>query len=297
MKVLVTGGDGFIGRHLCAELVDRGHDITSLSRSPDPSVLPQSVETVAGDVADYESIEGAFEGQDAVVHLAALSPVFQPRGGDEMHDRVNLGGTRNAVRAAEEHGVDRFVHQSGLGVDPDAPTHYHRSKGRAETVVRESDLDWVIFRPSVVFGEGDEFVPFTKLVTTPYLAGLPGGGRMRFQPIFVGDLVPMLATAVEDDERVGQVYELGGPEVLSLAEVTKLAYRAEGKPVRIVPVPMPIARIGLTLAGLIPWIPLGPDQYRSLKGVDNTVADNDVEAFGVDPAELTTLGAYLGVER
>ena len=161
MNVLVTGGDGFIGRHLCAELDDRGHDVTALSRTPDPSVLPAEVATVAADVTDYESIEGAFEGQDAVVHLAALSPVFQPRGGDEMHDRVNFGGTEHCLRAAEAHGVDRFVHQSGLGVSSDAPTHYHRSKGRAELAVRESDLDWVIFRPSVVFGDGDEFVPFT----------------------------------------------------------------------------------------------------------------------------------------
>lgn len=294
MKVLVTGGTGFIGTNLCAELADRGHDVTALSRTPDDADLPAGVETVRGDVTDYDSIVDAFEGMDVVYHLVSLSPLFKPAGGDAMHETVTLGGTQNVVHAAEHHGVRKLVHVSGLGVDPDGPTHFLRAKGRAEAVVRESDLAWTIFRPSVVFGEGGEFVGFTKLLTTPYLAGLPGGGKTRFQPIWVGDLVPMLADAL-DEAHDGETYEVGGPAVLTLADVTRLVYRAAGKPVRVVPVPMVLAGIGLTLADPVPFVPFGADQYRSLR-IDNTVADNDVTAFGIDPTNMTTLESFLGLE-
>ncbi|MEF8974407.1 MAG: NAD(P)H-binding protein, partial [Haloarcula sp.] len=131
MDVLVVGGTGFIGQHLCRELDDRGHAVTALSRSPADATLPDGVETVAGDVTEYDSIEGAFEGQDAVYYLVALSPLFKPDGGDKMHERIHLGGTESTVQAAEEHGVDRFVQLSALGADPNGDTHYIRSKGRA----------------------------------------------------------------------------------------------------------------------------------------------------------------------
>jgi NADH dehydrogenase len=293
MNVLVAGGTGFIGQYLCVELDDRGHDVTALSRDPSDADLPDSVETVTGDVTAYDSIEGAFEGQDVVVNLVALSPLFKPPSGTS-HTGIHLGGTENVVDAAEEHGVDRIVQMSALGADATGSTEYLRAKGTAEQVVQDSALDWVIVRPSVVFGEGGEFVGFTRLLTTPYVTGLPGGGRTRFQPIWVDDLVPMLADCVEDDDRAGEIYELGGPEVLTLADVTELAYEADGKSVRVLPVPMALAKVGLTLAGPLPFIPMGPDQARSLK-IDNTLVDNDVTAFGVDQDSLTTLSEYLGI--
>ncbi|PSP77321.1 complex I NDUFA9 subunit family protein [Halobacteriales archaeon QS_1_68_20] len=294
MHVLVTGGTGFVGTALCRELAERGHEVTALSRSADGTTVPEGVEPYRGDVTDYESIEGAFEGQDAVVNLVALSPLFQPKSGENEHFRIHLGGTENAVRAAEEHGVERFVQQSALGADPDGPTHYLRSKGDAEAVVRDSALDWTILRPSIIFGEAAEIVDFTKLLTTPYVTGLPNGGRIPFQPIWLDDFDSIVAETLDDDAHVGEVYELGGPEVLTLADITRLIYRAEGKSVSILPIPLALAKVGGTVAGPLPLIPFGSDQIAAL-GVDNTVADNDVTAFGLDPAELRTFGDYLGV--
>lgn len=294
MNVLIVGGSGFVGTALCRELSDRGHDVTALSRSPDDAALPADVTTAMGDVTAYDSIESHFAGQDAVVNLVALSPLFKPSGGDEMHDRIHRGGTEHCVRAAEEHDVSRFVQMSALGADPNGQTAYIRAKGDAEQIVRESGLDWVIFRPSVVFGDGGEFVPFTKKLAPPYVTALPGGGKTRFQPIWIGDLAPMLADAVEVDDHVGEAYDIGGPEVLTLAEVAKLAHSADGRPVNVVPVPMGLAGVGLSVAGKIPGFPMGADQYRSLK-FDNTTADNDIEAFGVSASDLRTLSSYLGV--
>ncbi|WP_459195071.1 complex I NDUFA9 subunit family protein [Halosimplex sp. J119] len=292
MNVLVAGGTGFVGTELCRTLADRGHDVTAMARNLDDASLHDAVETVAGDVTDRESVAAAVDGRDAVVNLVALSPLFEPDGGNEAHDRVHRGGTATLVAAAEDRGVGRFVQMSALGAGPEASTAYLRAKGEAEELVCESDLDWTIVRPSVVFGDGGEFVGFTKLLTTPYVTGLPGGGKTRFQPIWVGDLAPLLADCVTDDRHVGQTYELGGPEALTLADVTRAVYRAEGKSTVVLPVPMPLARIGLTLAGFVPVVPFGADQYRSLR-LNNTVDDNDVTAFGRDPESLRTLDDYL----
>jgi len=291
MQVLVAGGTGFVGTHLCRELDSRGHDVTALSRTPGRADLPPAVETAVGDVAAYDSIEGAFEGQDVVVNLVALSPLFKPRGGNERHFDVHLGGTRNVVRAAEAHDVRKLVQLSALGADPHGETAYVRAKGQAETVVRESALAWTIVRPSVVFGDGGEFVAFTRTLTTPFVTVLPGGGRTRFQPIWVGDLARIVADALAP-EHDGMTYEIGGPEVLTLADVARAVYRAEGKSLAVVPVPMGLAGVGMALADPLPFVPFGSDQYRSL-GFDNTVAENDVSAFGLDAAALTRLDDYL----
>ena len=297
MKVLVAGGTGFIGSYLCRTLADSGHEVTALSRSA--SDTPAGVDAAVGDVTDYDSIADAADGQDAVVNLVALSPLFEPKGGNVMHDRIHRGGTKNLVRAAEEGGVGRFVQLSALGADPNGATAYIRAKGEAEGIVRGSDLGHTIIRPSVVFGDGGEFVSFTKRLKGMFAPGvplypLPGGGKTRFQPIHVEDLVPMLVTALEADEHVGETYEIGGPERLTLREVTNLVYDAEQRGVTIIPLPMPLARIGLSVLGAVPGFPMGSDQYRSLQ-FDNTTADNDIGAFGVDTDELTTLAGYLGV--
>ncbi|TQQ80513.1 complex I NDUFA9 subunit family protein [Halonotius roseus] len=299
MDILVAGGNGFIGSHLVPELLDADHEVTVLARNPDSDALPDGVETASGDITAYDSIESSVAGHDAVVNLVALSPLFKPKGGDKMHDEVHRHGTENLVRAAEAGGVGRFLQMSALGADPDGATAYIRAKGQAETHVTDSDLDWTIIRPSVVFGDGGEFVSFTKKLKGMFAPGvpiypLPGGGKTRFQPIHVDDLVGMLAEALTDDAHVGETYELGGPDNLTLREITNMVYEAEEKSVSIVSVPMALAGVGLTLGGKIPGFPMGADQYRSLQ-FDNTTADNDIGAFGVDEADLTTLADYLGV--
>ncbi|WP_226481284.1 complex I NDUFA9 subunit family protein [Natrinema amylolyticum] len=295
MNVLVAGGTGFIGTNLCAELVERGHEVTALSRSPDDEGLPDGVESAMGDVSAYDSIANTVADHDAVVNLVSLSPLYKPRGGPG-HEEVHLGGTENLVRAAEAGDATRFLQISALGADPNGATAYIRAKGKAEAVVTESSLEWTIVRPSVVFGDGSEFIEFTKTLTTPYVTGLPGGGKTRFQPIWIGDLVPMLAETLEDDAHVGETYELAGPQIATLADITELVYAAEGKDVTIVSIPMGLAKLGLSAVDSLPFVPFGPDQARSLE-FDNTVDDNDVTAFGRDPADLRTLGSYLGLER
>lgn len=324
MDVLVPGGTGFVGSSLCAELAARGHDVTALSRNPEEASFDADVATARGDLTDYDDVSDHFAGRDAVVQLVALSPLFRPSGGSQRHVEVHLGGTENAVRAAEAHDVDTFLQVSGVHADPDADTAYLQAKGEAETVVRASNLNWIVVRPTVLFGEGDEIRPFTKLVAPPYVTPLPGGGSQRFQLLWVEDVAEMMADALEgrtgdwagaddgtraDDgagdgteataadrnPHVGETYELGGPSVQTFAEIVELVWAAEGRSVHVVPVPTALADLGLGLLGAVGG-PLGSDQARSLRR--DLVADpNDVGAFGRDPADLTGFAAFLGAEE
>lgn len=289
MKVLIAGGSGFIGRSLCRVLLERGHAVTVASRTPDPAALPTGVETVALDVTE-PPLADALAGHDAVVNLVALPSHVQPRG--RSHETVHLGGTRNLVDACEQADVDRFVQLSGLGVDSGVETAYFRAKRRAERVVRESSLEWVIYRPSVVFGDSCAFLPFVERTAPPLVVPLPGGGRMRLQPIWVADLTPLLVDGLEDDRHVGRCYEIGGPERLTFAETVTLICGGRV----VVPIPMPLAAVLAALVDPLPWIPFGRDQYRVFE-LDNTTADNDVTSFGVSPESLLTLGAYLDRRR
>ncbi len=284
MNVLVAGGSGCLGRSLCRRLADRGHAVTAASRTPDRRRLPRGVETATLDVTEPD-LDAIVEGHDAVVNLVALPTHVQPRG--QTHEAVHFDGTVNLVAASERTGVDRFVQLSALGVDAGVETAYFRSKRRAERVVREADLEWVIYRPSVVFGDGCAFLPFLKTASPPVVRPLPGGGRLRIQPIWVEDLTPMIADGVDDDRHVGQCYELGGPEQLTLAETVRLVCGG-----RVVSIPMPIARGLARVVEPLPWPPFGRDQYRVMD-LDNTTSHNDVSAFGVEPASLLTLAAYL----
>ena len=287
MHVLVAGGTGFIGRHLCEHLVEDGHSVTALARTPDDADLPDGVDRAAGDVTDYESVADTVADHEAVVNLVALSPLYQQPAG--AHRSVHFGGTTTLLRAAAESDTERFVQVSAIDADPAGPTAYLRAKGRAEEAVRSSDLEWTIVRPSIVFGPGDEIQSFTRQVTTPFVTALPGGGRTPFQPIWVGDFATALATAVTADGHAGETYEVGGPAVLTLADVTRLVH---DRRVRIVPVPMPLVRVGFAILDPLPLVPFGRDQARGLT-VENVVEDNDVISLGIASDELLSLAEYL----
>lgn len=145
-----------------------------------------------------------------------------------------------------------------------------------------------IYRPSVVFGDGCAFLPFLCRLSIARVLALPGGGGMRIQPIWVEDLADMLADGVEDDCHTGETYELGGPDVLTLAETIVLL-----RPNTVVlSLPMELSALGASIAEHLPGIPIGRDQHR-VQTLDNTVSSNDVAAFGVDERDLLSLYEYL----
>lgn len=303
MRVLIAGGTGFIGLALTRTVLERGHEVTVLARSPADAEIPDEVATICGDVTDPDSLTAAMDGPDAIINLVALSPLYSPPSG-HSHETVHYAGTTNLLRAAEANDVERFIQMSAVGADPDGPTAYLRAKGNAEVAVTESDLAWTIVRPSVVFGDGGEFIDFVRWVSFPpmsnrlswpYVSPLPGRHSAQFQPIYREDLVSLIAEILQRDDVVGARLSFGGPSVYTLEEIVRLVHAAEGKPARILPMPVSLAKVGLAVAGYIPGFPMGADQGRSLE-LENVPEHNDIDRFDVEAADLRSLESYLGIE-
>jgi len=289
MKIYVTGGTGFVGSHLAHKLAWAGHEVTLGGLSTEGVIeLPDHAEVEQIDVTDPETLD--FSGHDVVIHLVGLSPLFEPK---VPYHKIHVEGTENVIEACQEAGIDRYVHMSALGADPEADTEYLRTKGEAQTLVENSGLDWTVFRPSVIFGEGGQFLNFTESLLTPFVTALPGGGKNKFQPIYVEDIGDLFVETIEDDHHIGEAYNFGGPDVFSMKDIAKLIEKSKGRVLKVLPVPMPFVRIAMTLSEEL-GLKFGRDQYRSLKK-DNITEENDVEAFRKSVDEMEPLEGYLGL--
>jgi len=288
MKIYVTGGTGFVGSHLAHKLAWAGHEVTLGGLSTESSIeLPENVNVKQIDVTDEESLD--FSGHDAVIHLVGLSPLFKPK---IPYHKIHVEGTENVIEACKDAGISRYVHMSALGADPKGDTEYLRTKGEAQTLVENSGLDWTVFRPSVIFGEGGQFLNFTESLLTPFITALPSSNP-KFQPINVEDIGDLFVEAVKDEKHIGKAYDLGGPDVYSMKEIAQMIEKSKGRFLTVLPVPMPLVKIGMLTSEKL-GLKFGMDQYRSLKQ-DNVVENNDVEAFRKSVDEMERLESYLGL--
>ncbi|MFO1478299.1 MAG: complex I NDUFA9 subunit family protein [Verrucomicrobiota bacterium] len=231
MNVLVTGGTGFVGRELSRQLRNAGHRVHLLARKPEsPAVRDQATQlgakVVPGDVLDPDAMSRACGGMDAVIHLVGIIREI----GDQTFENIHVRGTRNAVFGAQDAGLRRFLHMSALGTRPGAPARYHQTKWTAEETVRHSGLGWTIFRPSIIYGPGDEFVNlFAKMSRTLPVMPVIGGGKTRYQPVSVKAVAAAFVGALGHPESVGETYDLCGEETLSLEEIIDQILEVTGR--------------------------------------------------------------------
>lgn len=286
MTVLVTGGAGFIGRQLVPALRARGKPVRVLAREAE---TVEGAEVVVGDVTRPETLPAALAGVDAVIHLVAIL-----QGKPEDFDRVIAGGTRNVVEAAREAGVRRFVYQSALGLNEESreTIPYFRGKWAAEQAVTGSGLEYVIVRPSFVFsGEGGAFPMFARLAKRAPLTPIVGSGTQRIQPVWIDDMVEVLARAVDEPDAANRTFDLAGPDALDWNEFWARLKQALGVRRPSVHVPMGLMRLQAPLLELLPKPPVTRNELMMLEGGDNTGdVTPAVETFGV---ELTPLDEQL----
>ena len=230
MKVFLTGGTGFVGSEVLRQLVAAGHAVRVLVRpgSEGKLAVHDGVEIRHGDAADAATLDQALAGCDAVIHLIGIIREFPGRG--ITFERLHVAATRNVLAAAREQGVRRLLQMSANGTAPAADTGYHRTKWEAEQLVRDSGLDWTIFRPSLIFGKGGEFVTMLadlirKLPVVPVI----GDGQYRMQPVAVEQVAESFVRALAMPETVGQTYHLGGGESYSYDEILDLTGGAIGR--------------------------------------------------------------------
>ena len=283
-KILVLGGSGFVGRHVCAALSQQGHRITVPTRRlPARSVqmLP-GVEVVQADVHNPAQLVSLVRGHDAVVHLVAIL-----QGNEVSFDHVHVQLLRHLVNACNIAGVHRLVHISALGADEHAASMYQRSKARGEKVLQAAaaagHLDLTILRPSVIFGADDKFINvFAKLQAVFPVMPLAGAAT-RFQPVWVQDVARAIGYCLAHRTTIGLTFELCGPEVFSLQQLVEIAGKWSGHPRFVLPLPATIAYLQALMMEFLPGPTLMSRDNLASMQTDNVASQHaqGLSALGI----------------
>lgn len=291
--ITIFGGGGFIGRYACEALLKKGARLRVAERHPRRAWFLQplgsvgQVSAIAADLGRPETIARAVEGADAVINLVGIF-----KGDLEL---VHVQGAGQLAAAAKAAGAEAFVHVSAIGADPDSQSEYGQTKGMGEKAVRGAFSGATIIRPSVVFGQEDEFTNrFASMARFPILPVI--APNSRFQPVFVRDLAQAIAAAALDPRtHGGKTYELAGPEVLTMRELNEEIAEMIGDAPQLVDVPDFIASAVSSL-GFLPGAPLTRDQWLMLQR-DNVASGKlpGFKAFGITPAPMEAVAReWLG---
>ena len=289
--VTVFGGGGFIGRYVCEQLFEHNVRLRVVTRQPRHANYLQPLSQVGqfgfvrANVTDRESVRRVVEGSTAVINLT---------GTFKHMPAVHVTGARNIAEAAREFGANALVHISAIGADAESEAVYARTKGEGEKAVRDAFPGATIVRPSIVFGAEDQLT--NRLAGMSRLPALPViAPKARFQPIFVEDLAKAIALATVNPARHGgQTYEIGGPQVLSMRELTVEILKAAGREPGLVEVPDPITSL-ISRFGFLPGAPLTRDQWLMLQH-DNVAEGPGLDAFGIRPTPFGAVAPeWLGM--
>lgn len=293
--VTVFGGTGFVGRHVVRALARRGYRVRAATRRPDlaghlqPMGAVGQIHAVQANLRYADSVGRAIEGADAVVNLVGVLV----KSGSQTFDAVHVAGARAVAQASRAAGVHRLVHVSAIGADPRSKGQYGRTKAAGEAAVLEHFPDAIILRPSLIFGPEDQlFNRFGNLARMAPVMPLIGGGRTKFQPVYVGDVAAAVAAAVEGIGKPGSFYELGGPEVITFRKLLDRTQEWSGHQRWYFRMPFWLAKLGAALTAPLPnkLRPLTVDQVRMLQA-DNVVSES-ATAEGRTLAGLGIIGAH-----
>lgn len=293
MRIFLAGGTGFVGGHVRCALLEQGHELRLLVHRKSVCREP-GVELAEGDVTRPETYAAAVKGCDAVINLVGIIREFPAQG--IIFERLHGEATRALLGAARKAGARRFIQMSALGTRPAAVSRYHQTKYRAEEEVRESGLNWTIFRPSVIFGPKDDFINrlaglIRKLPAVPII----GDGSYRLQPIHAGDVARCFASALEMPETVGKTFELCGMDRLTYLGLLETIARVLGRrKVRTVRIPLRFMELITPHLQRFSFFPITMDQIRML--LEESVCDGCWrETFRFEPVGLEEgIRAYLG---
>jgi uncharacterized protein YbjT (DUF2867 family) len=291
--ILVTGGTGYVGSHLVQKLAEQGRPVRLVVRDPATArgKLPDGVAVVAGDVSDPGSLGPAMVGVDTVIHLVAI---IRERGGTTF-ERVNYEGSVQVVDAAKAAGARRYLQMSALGALPDPRFPYHDTKYRAEEYVKASGLDWTIFRPSLIFGPGDQFFStLAGLAKLPAPFVLPDGGTAKFQPVWLWDVVDAFIRALDDPSTIRQTYELGGPQTMTYKEMIGVLMDVTGRHRPAISMPAVLLKpAAFMMDKTLRKPPVTPEQLKMLRLNNSSDRSATAELIGRTPKALRDGLDYL----
>ncbi len=273
MKVFITGGSGFVGRDVIKQLLAFGHSLRALVRTTDTLKSFSTIETAIGDTTKPETLRDQLSGCDAVIHLVGIIREFPGKG--ITFDKLHSESTEYMLRASKEQGIKRFIQMSANGTRTNAATRYHQSKWAAEEQVRQSGLDWTIFRPSLIFGPQDQFINMlAKLIKTLPIVPVMGDGKYRLQPVSVSDIAQSFVAALDKPETVGHTYQCCGPEIFNYDELLDLIAKVLGRTsgARKIHQPLCLMKPVVSVLQKIPLFPMTSDQLIML--LEGNVCEN-----------------------
>jgi NADH dehydrogenase len=280
VKILVTGGTGFVGPKVVHALRAQGREVRALVRRPERAtqLAGWGAELATGDVTDPASLRAAAEGCTHVIHLVAII-----KGKPQDFHRVMTQGTKDLVAASKAAGIERFVLMSALGTSETTKDAipYFAAKWAMEQEVKASGLEYTIFRPSFVFGRDGGVLPtFIKQVRYSPAVTVIGSGLQKLQPIWVEDVAASFAHGVDHPGAANRTFEIAGPDVVTWNELYLTIAKVLGKRRRLVHIPVPLARSGAQLAQFMPGAPVTPDQIAMIEAGDNVATTPDaVDTF------------------
>ncbi|OOG53644.1 complex I NDUFA9 subunit family protein [Rhodanobacter sp. C03] len=284
-QLVILGGTGFVGSHLVPRLAADGHRIVLLSRNREQhrelGVLPQ-VRVRSADVYNDEVLRRELEGADAVINLIGI---LNPSG-KHSFQRAHVELTRRLIAACHASSVGRLHQMSSLKAGQGL-SQYLKTRGEAESLVKASGLDWTIYQPSVIFGEGDGLVSrFAVLLRRMPMLPL-ARAKARMAPTYVGDVAEAIARCV-GSAKLGQrrSLELYGPEVLTLGEIVHRIRDTAGLRTPIIPLHDSLGQLQAQVAGLLPGTPFSLDNFRSLR-TDSVGKTDGYAALGIVPQPFT----------
>jgi len=305
VKTAIIGGTGFVGSYIVDALLDAGHEPHVLVRSGSEAKLHRAGEckVTTGDLESPDAVDALVSGCDAVIYNVGILREFPGKG--ITFDALQYRGAKTVAEAAKRAGVRRFLLMSANGIDS-AQTPYQTTKLKAEAMIRDSGLDYTIFRPSVIFGDPRGTMEFATqlyrdMVRAPLPAvgfhtGLsPAHGEVLMSPVHVRDVADAFVNALSDESTVGKCFVLGGPEVVSWPQMLQRIAEAVGKKKFILPMPIGFMKFGATLLDWLPFFPVTKDQLTMLADGNTAEPDDLVSLIGREPREFSpeNLG-YLG---
>ena len=287
----IFGGTGFIGRYVVSRLAERGARLRVISRSPDthghhlqPLGRVDQIVVQSADLDSEAALRRALAGAAGVVNLIGI--LYET--GRQSFAEVQGALPGRIAAAARAEGVARMVQISAIGADPASASAYARSKADGERRVLEAFAEATVLRPSIVIGPEDGFFNrFAALARISPVLPLIGGGRTRFQPVYVGDVAQAVVAALEREDCPGQIYELGGPQTYTFAELMRYMLKVVGRRRLLPSVPFGLAKLQARFLELLPEPPLTRDQVELLK-VDNVVSPGmpGLQALGITPTPI-----------
>lgn len=294
MKIFVTGGTGFVGQVLIRELLNQGFHVRALVRR-DGSPVPAPAESVTGDTTSFATLPSAIEGCDALINLVGIIREFPSR--HITFERLHVESTANLVRAAQQGGIRRFIQMSANGTREDARTGYHRSKWSAEQHLRQSDLDWTIFRPSLIYGPDDQFVNMLAGMIRRFpVIPVMGNGNYRLQPVPVEAVARSFVQALSRADSHGKTYHCCGPTVLTYDQLLDEIGFALGRnaPVRKIHQPLSLMKPVVSLLQGLAAFPMTRDQLTMLLEENICPGTGWQEEFSLSLSDFSAgIRAYL----